>query len=258
MSPSKQRTCSSVLAILLYSMVHAHAQDQTPAGVAPATGGNQKKAKNEVKETQEPKDPEVFQFAGGTLDDFILQLNKDFGVDIFEKATIEVPRQTRIPKMQLTLRDNSSRSGFIGVLVAYNSLARTGFPTIGMWHWDGRNPGGMPEILTLTRAGGDDKGALRVRAFSLKGFSEEDRKNIDGAISEATRELHELQRNSGMTEESVPGILRFNESTGLLLAIGPESFLGTAEEIVKEYRSQGDRFTRPPPSKGEKNDSKTR
>ena len=63
-----------------------------------------------------------------------------------------------------------------------------------------------------------------------------------------------------MTEESVPGILRFNESTGLLLAIGPESFLGAAEEIVKEYRSQSDRepITRSLENKGEKNDSKTR
>ena len=64
--PNKEPT-SSVLAILLYSMVHAHAQNQTPAGVAPPISGDQKKSKNEVKEAQEPKPPEMFQFAGGAL-----------------------------------------------------------------------------------------------------------------------------------------------------------------------------------------------
>jgi hypothetical protein len=258
MSLPKQRTYSSLLAILLYSMIHAHAQDQTPAGVVPPASGDQKKAKNEVKEAQEPKEPEMFQFAGGTLSQFIEQLNKDFGVNVWERATIEVPRQTRIPKMRLS--SLSQRRGLPGILTAYNSLAQNGFRAIGTWHWEGFNPGGLPEILTLTRPAGGDKEAIRVRAFSLKGFSEEDRKNIEQAISEATELLHELRRNSGMTEESVPGTLHFNKPTGLLLAIGPESFLGAAEEIVKEYRSQSERSpsTRSLESKGEKNDSKTR
>jgi hypothetical protein len=258
MSPPKQRTYSSVLAILLYSMVHAHAQDQTPAGGARPASGDQKKAKNEVKEAQEPKTPEMFQFPGGTLNKFIEQLNKDFGVDIWERATIEVPHQTKIPKMRLDMRSDFRNHSVIGILTAYNSLAQNGFPAIGKWYWEGTNPGGLPEILTLTRPPGGDKETIRVRAFPLGGISDEGRKNIEQAISEATELLHEVRRNSGTTEEPVPGFLRFNDSTGLLLAIGPESFLGAAEEIVKQYRWQGgDRFTRPPQSKGEKNDSKT-
>ena len=149
MSLSKQRTYSSVLAILLYSMAHAHGEDQTPAGVVPPASGDQKKSKNEVNEKQEPKDPEMFQFAGGTLSQFIEQLNKDLGVNVWERATIEVPRQTKIPKMQITLRDNSNRRGVPGIFSAYNYLAKNGFPAIGTWHWEGFNPGGLPEILAL-------------------------------------------------------------------------------------------------------------
>jgi hypothetical protein len=173
---------------------------------------------------------EPFTFKGGTLDEFIDALDKRFHVKVRERATITVPLQTMVPKMRLG--PPCSERNIMGM---YNDLSAHGFPELGLWYWTGEFSNGLPGVLTLSGSSTNSLNSVKLRAFSMKGLSEEQRRNVMEAIGEAVSILQGAQQRNGSSQLAGGG-LRFSPATELLLVWGSEPFLDAAEAVVKEYR----------------------
>jgi len=239
----KRRTCAILSSALVTWLATAQAADE------PTTQDAQRSSQAPTSATapSETQGKGDFVFEGGSLRRFIDQMNAHFEVDLRKLATIEVPENTHVPKMRVSSRlDNRFRR--IGrhthsiefVLQAYNALAEGGRPELGKWFvWnEGQTKGELPGIITLAaRRQENGANALKVRAFSIKGFSEEQRKKIERAVREAQDISSILRQEMGVpSTESPRGHLNYHADTDLLLAFGSEAFLEMTESIVEEYR----------------------
>jgi len=241
---------------LFFAVASSVAADQKPPADAQSAGTDAGTKGNKPKPDA---GAEGFVFGGGNLRGFIEQVKRHFGVDLFDVATIEIPVTTRVPKMRVTRQPGNEHYPHLrDVLEAYNSLSDHGLPRLGKWHMAGGSID-RPDIVTLTGENSWSRAAitLKLRAFSIKGLSSEEREKLIRTVGEATEHLsHEWTRFSEipeMEEPTITGNLRINESTDLLLATGSETYLEVVEEVIREYRSQ--RHTAPPdpfPSKTQK------
>ncbi|MCI0534665.1 MAG: hypothetical protein L0Z50_05505 [Verrucomicrobiales bacterium] len=239
----KWRPILALTSCLFFAAVSSGAAEQKPADKA-AAGATAKSSTT----------TEQFVFGGGDLRGFIEQVKKHFGVDLFDLATIEVPINTRVPKMRVA----RGEVVLVRVLDAYNSMAEHGLPRLGRWYYEG--PAERPDIVTLTAPEDPSSKAanrVKLRVFSVKGLSNDERQKLIHVVDEGVHQIHELDIGRGVASATGSGHLRINESTDLLMATGSEAFLEVVEEVVREYRSQQPGFQSDrTPSKAQEIDSK--
>lgn len=209
-----------IFALALSNFASSRAQNQkSPAQLAaPANPANATTASDADR---------MFVFEGGTLNRFLDALEEQCKVKVRERATITVPGFSAIPKMRLRL----SQGGDISELfTVYNRLSQQGFPEMGEWHWMGQMDAGLPEVLAL--AGRPDSAYVtKVRAFSMRGLSDKQRHALVDGIKEAGAIVEADTRSS-----QLPGGMRLNGATELLLVYGSQAFLEAADAVATEYR----------------------
>lgn len=212
------RTLTHVLVITAFTMAGREIRSQN-------TNANQEPAKSKNSTQAADKGEKMFVFEGGTLDEFINYLDKEFHVNIRERATLTVPVLTRVPKIRMPIRS------VLDVFQVYDALAREGFPEIGSWYWQGSFSDGLPDVIALTSRN-NNLSNVKIRAFTMKGLSDRQRDAMIQSIKEAAAILEMDQYRPSL----MPGGFRMSPATDLLLVYGSESFLSAADTVVQEYR----------------------
>lgn len=182
--------------------------------------------------TGKPPGGERFDFPGGTPVNFVLAVQRHFGVDWADIAFIPDEMQdVRIPPMRV----ETPSVGDVKVIEKlYNSMGQ-GNPQLGQWHIEGNIM--KPWVLMLVP--GKDfpgaqsrKAAFTTKAFSLKGLAGEEWKYVQEDIDRAQREAIGISRNP----ELMRGQVSLHRETSILVAFGSESFVNLVESIVAAHQ----------------------
>jgi len=176
-----------------------------------------------------------FVFGGGNLREFIIAVHDVYGVDLSEQVTVpdKYLSQVRVPKLKVSPAHDDygqprqiSFVSFRSVLSVYNQLTDSGIKGLGKWVMPLQSgtivflpPG--PDELDMTK---------KLRVFSIEAKSDAQKKVLDDALH-AALDFYENEK-----QVSLEGQFRYHDSTGLLMAVGDESFLNLVSEVVKALK----------------------
>ena len=179
-----------------------------------------------------------FVFAGGTLQDFIKAVQEQFGVDLRQQATVggEYLSEIRVPKINVTSAFVAGAGHlsypFQWVLSVYNNLSENGVKGLGKWVMASPQgdrafgttivfvpPG--PEELDLNH---------KLRAFSIEPKNAAEQGVLQDSLVEA------LNFYAQTRHRPPGGIFKYHPGTGLLIAVGDESYLNVISEVVKALK----------------------
>ncbi len=209
--------------------VLAQGNAEEPANTPPPGKSDTKPA---APSTGKPPGGERFDFPGGTPDNFVLAVQRHFGVDWADIAFIpDEMRDVRIPPMRV---ETPSVRDVQVIEKLYNSMGQ-GNPQLGQWHIEGNI---MKPWVVMLVPGKDSPGAqsrkaaFTTKAFSLKGLPGEEWKYVQDDIDRAQREAIEISRNP----ELMRGRVSLHRDTSILVAFGSESFVNLVDSIVAAHQ----------------------
>src|SRR5687768_15010795 len=146
---------------------------------------------------------EEFRFDGGSFRDFMRKLEQQFGtnfVDILDVRGEEADR-LRIPKMKLRFSSQTAYTDWTRVLNLYNQISEEGNGSLGKWIFgplslrlvsDGTNTYALPpETLVFVPPRRGVEGALKVRAFPIRGMPKDRLGQLTEIIEQESRRMQD-------------------------------------------------------------------
>jgi hypothetical protein len=209
----------------------------------------------------QPKAPQAersFQFGGGDFNQFITRLREFFGKEVLELVeTRGESDRFRVPKMRIP-----GATDIREVFLTYNQLSREGDGFLGKWIFSpqisvsvlapaGYQPvPGVPfsrqpvkydtELNTIVflppkASGVEGAGGIEVRAFSVRGLSEERLKAFEEIINnESARLQREIVERAGDIF-SAAGRLNVHAGTHLLVASGGKMYVELVSAVMEAF-----------------------
>ncbi len=184
-----------------------------------------------------------FNFGGGELTDFVSELGKTFGVDLFKIATIpDHMRSVRVPKMRVTTES------FAHVLRLYNSTSSESDGSMGKWimkslgansNFASYSPDFLPDILLLTGKNDESNQGkhFAIKAFAFKELSDAQLSDLRDIIHGETDMLYRQMRSSGdVNQLEIQGNLHYHKNAGILVVSGGGLYTETAATIIEAFR----------------------
>jgi hypothetical protein len=224
------------------------------SGSREASGQAAKEPAKASAQTKTAVEAQVFHFGGGDLND-------QFGKDVYELIQIRGANADRIhlPKMRIRI---SGVGDIREVLATYNRISSEGDGFLGEWIYSPAMSlslgGGLlpskqaPEAIVFLgpKAGGADGTAgIQVRAFSVRGISEDRLKALRDLINEQSRRLQQeiAERSGDMT--SAEGRVSVHEGTGLLIASGGKTYVELVGTLMDAFSTLQEKMkaNEPPP-----------
>lgn len=169
-----------------------------------------------------------FTFQGGSLAEWIDQLNKAYKVDLHHLGDIDsaATRQVRVPKMRL------NTMSYWDVLQSYNGLAMLGAEGLGKWVLIG--PPQQPQLIGYQPSADRPDSKVKVKAFYInlapKKFEE-----LYQIVQQTSDEARHRNAGKGSNQG---GNLGLHSESGIVVAIGDESYLEIVSEIVNAFKDK--------------------
>jgi len=201
------------------------------------------------------KSPAEFEFAGGSLADFIKAVKQSFGLDLEQVGTVphEMLYSVRVPKMRLKGRLHkpggypravTPNVHFAEVLELYNQASSDGDSSLGRWIT--RLTGeGEPSLIMLVQPstrGGDSE--FSVRAFSFPQRSPEQAeklKKVENLIAIERDRLSRVlmeRRQPGLTQSDIQGEVNNHSDAEIIVATGGKVFVEMASAIIQAVKDR--------------------
>ena len=171
----------------------------------------------------------LFEFKGGIPLELIRQASQYFHLDWREIATLPQRQQDiQVPAFRLYARQPTD------ILKLYNLLAES-YPTLGKWKWQGEGASvdalvlGEPERSPLAGAS-----ETKVIAIPLDGIQNKSMDSLMNEIEAGKEEAKEFAFGHGDrgAMASLDGTISLHKETGILLAVGSNSFIDMVESVV--------------------------
>ena len=161
-----------------------------------------------------------FNFRGGSLAEWVDQLNKTFKVDLYDVGEIDSDetRQVRVPKMRF------SQISYWDLLRAYNTLSINGAEGLGKWVLMGTAE--IPQVIAY-QPPQNSRPLAKVKAFPVR-FTAEKFDRFKATVMDAQDRLQDRRSKSGT--------LRWHPESGIVIAIGDEQYLDAVREIINALK----------------------
>lgn len=218
-------------------------------GSRQALGQATKEAPKPGAEAKTAVEAQLFHFGGGNLNQFITKLRDQFGKEVYELIQIRGANADRIhlPKMQIRL---SGIGDVREVLAIYNRISTEGDGFLGEWIYSpamslSLTGGFLPSKQALEAivflgpraAGVDGTAGIQVRAFSVRGISEDRLKALRELIHDQSRRLQQDIAERSGDVASAEGRVSVHEGTGLLVASGGKTYVELVGTLMDAFRT---------------------
>ena len=214
------------------------------------------------------KSPAEFEFAGGSLADFIKTVKQSFGLDLEQVGTVpqEMLNSVRVPKMRLKGRTHkppglprtmTPNVHFAEVLELYNQASSDGDSSLGRWitRLTGDGEPGLIMLVQPSTRGGESE--FSVRAFSFPQRSPEQAeklRKVKDLIAEERVGLSQVlmeRRQPGLTQADIQGEVNNHSDAEIIVATGGKVFVEMASAIIQAVKDHKDVSDIPIPKKSE-------
>ena len=194
-----------------------------------------------------------FRFNGGSFRDFMRKLEQQFGtnfVDILDVQGEEADR-LRIPKMKHRFSGQIAYTDWTRVLNLYNQISDEGNGSLGKWIFapekprfvgDGTNTWALPPetlVFMPPRRAGGAEGAIKVRAFAIRGMPKERLEQLTDIIEQESRRMQDEIASgrlpAGQDISLAQGRLSLHQGSDLLIAVGGQSYVELVQTVVDAF-----------------------
>ena len=191
---------------------------------------------------------EGFYFEGGNLLDFIKKLREQFGKDVVEVIDVrDESLDLRVPKMKVPHFANLR-----SILHLYNQASADGDGFLGKWYMSpffpsdtgGVDPGPTTVIFFPPKPASAEGGDIQVRAFSVRGLSEERLSQLRRIIeveSDLLRNDIANGRFGRQEPSSVTGRVNVHPGSGLLVAAGGKTYVDLVATLIDGFTTTSEK-----------------
>jgi hypothetical protein len=195
-----------------------------------------------------------FRFDGGSLRDFTRKLGQQFGSNFLEMLVIrdEDADRLQIPKIKNRfLGSDMASTDWTRVLKLYNQISEEGNGSMGKWifspegpRWvsDGTNTFALPPetlVFVPPQPAGGVGGAIKVRAFPIRGMPKDRLVELQGIIEQESRRMQEDIASgrlpAGQDISLAQGRLSMHQGSELLIAVGGQSYVELVQAVVDAF-----------------------
>lgn len=206
-------------------------------------------ARGEAAQTNENE--QVFNFPGGTPRDFLRAVEEHFKVDWLSIAYIpDEMQRVEIPKLRLmpnSLGYHVTGNQVTQLVDLYNRLAERS-PQLGNLVVQGDPSKPAVVMLVPNQTWEKEQPKIKVKAFPVWELSDALKEKLAREIDRAGMEALEYaagRRAVQVAFSSLEGSVAMHKDTGLLVAMGPDSYVDMVESIVAAFRGQAAPGNRP-------------
>jgi hypothetical protein len=159
----------------------------------------------------------------------------------------------RIPKMKLKFYSDIDSSDWTKVLKLYNQISEEGNSFVGKWIFTPEKPRFVhdtgvnspralaPQTLIFVppRPAGGVEGAIKVRAFPIRGMPKDRLEQLTGIIEQESRRMQEDIASgrlpAGQDISLAQGRLSLHQGSDLLIAVGGQAYVELVNTVVDAF-----------------------
>jgi hypothetical protein len=208
-----------------------------------------------------------FRFDGGFFRDFTRKLGQQFGTNFLDILDVRGEEAARlpIPKMKHKYYGQWDHIDWSRILKLYNQISEEGNGFLGKWIFTPTQPRFVgdgtvsralpPETLIFMppQPAGGVEGAIKVRAFPIRGMPSERLKKLTEIIEQESRRMQQDiasgQLPAGQDIALAQGRLSLHEGSDLLIAVGGKAYVELVNTVVDAFFVNYPFMRSPPPQK---------